>query len=42
MIGLVERVAAVLILVPRRYTYGALLAAAAMAGAMFSHATRIG
>lgn len=42
LIGLVELAAAVLILIPRRYIYGALLAAAAMLGALFSHATRIG
>jgi len=42
LIGLVELAAAALILIPRRYIYGALLAAAAMLGALFSHATRIG
>ncbi len=42
VIGLAELAAAVLILIPRRHLYGALLAAAAMLGALFSHATRIG
>jgi hypothetical protein len=41
-IGLVELMAAVLILIPRRHLYGALMAAAAMGGALFSHATKIG
>jgi uncharacterized membrane protein YphA (DoxX/SURF4 family) len=41
-IGLVELMAAVLILIPRRHLYGALLAAAAMGGALFSHTTKIG
>ena len=41
-IGLVELAAAVLILVPRRHVYGALLAAVSMVGALFSHAARIG
>ena len=42
LIGLVELSAAVLILVPRRYTFGALIAAATMGGALFTHATKIG
>lgn len=42
LIGLVELAAALLILVPRRHTLGALLAAATMGGALFSHATKIG
>ncbi len=42
LIGLVELSAAALILIPRRHTLGALLAAAAMGGALFSHATKIG
>ncbi len=42
LIGLVELTAAVLILIPRRHTLGALLAATAMGGALFSHATKIG
>jgi len=41
-IGLAELAAAVLILIPRRHTLGALLAALTMAGALFSHATKIG
>ena len=42
VIGVVELAAAVLILIPRRHLHGALLAAATMVGALFSHATRIG
>jgi len=42
LIGLFELTAAALILIPRRHMYGALLAAATMGGALFSHATRIG
>ena len=42
LIGLVELAAAVLILIPRRHTLGAMLAALAMVGALFSHATKIG
>jgi len=42
LIGLVELSAAVLILIPRRHTIGALLAAATMGGALFTHATKIG
>jgi hypothetical protein len=42
LIGLVELTAATLILVPRRQMLGALLAAATMVGALFTHATKIG
>jgi len=42
LIGLVELSAAALILIPRRYTFGALLAAATMGGALLTHATKIG
>ncbi len=42
LIGLVELTAAALILIPRRHTLGALLAATSMGGALFSHATKIG
>jgi len=42
LIGLVELVAATLILIPRRHMLGALLAAATMGGALFTHATKIG
>ena len=42
LIGLVELSAATLILIPRRYMIGALLAAATMGGALFIHATKIG
>jgi len=42
LIGLVELSAAALILIPRRYTLGALLAAATMGGALVTHATKIG
>ena len=42
VIGLVELVAAVMILIPRKHIYGALLAAGAMLGALFSHATKLG
>ena len=42
VIGLVELASAVLILIPRRHVHGALLAAVAMLGALFSHATKIG
>jgi uncharacterized membrane protein YphA (DoxX/SURF4 family) len=42
VIGLIELVAAIMILIPRKHIYGALLAAGAMLGALFSHATRIG
>jgi hypothetical protein len=42
LIGLVELSAAALILIPRRHTLGALLAAATMGGALFTHATKIG
>ncbi len=42
LIGLVELSAAALILIPRRYTLGALLASATMVGALFTHATKIG
>jgi uncharacterized membrane protein YphA (DoxX/SURF4 family) len=42
LIGLVELSAAALILIPRRHTIGAGLAAVAMGGALFSHATKIG
>ena len=41
-IGLVELAAATLILIPRRHMLGALLAAATMGGALFTHATKIG
>jgi len=42
LIGLVELTAAALILIPRRHLLGGLLAAATMAGALFTHATKIG
>jgi hypothetical protein len=42
MIGLVELAAVTLILVPRTRVIGALLAAATMGGALFTHATTIG
>jgi len=42
LIGLVELAATALILVPRTHRFGALLAAATMGGALFTHATRIG
>ena len=42
LIGLVELTAAVLILIPRRHLLGGLLAAGTMAGALFTHATKIG
>ena len=42
LIGLVELSAAALILIPQRHTLGALLAAATMGGALFTHATKIG
>jgi uncharacterized membrane protein YphA (DoxX/SURF4 family) len=42
VIGLVELVAAFMILIPRKHIYGALLAAGAMLGALFSHATELG
>ncbi len=42
LIGLVEMSAAALIMIPRRHTLGALLAATSMGGALFSHATKIG
>jgi hypothetical protein len=41
-IGLVELAAVTLILVPRTHALGALLAAATMGGALFTHATKIG
>ena len=41
-IGLVELSAAALILIPRRHTLGALLAALTMGGALLGHATTIG
>jgi uncharacterized membrane protein YphA (DoxX/SURF4 family) len=41
-IGLVELTAATLILVPRLQLIGGLLAAGTMAGALFTHATKIG
>ncbi len=41
-IGLIELSAAVLILIPGKHALGALLAAATMGGALFSHATKIG
>ena len=42
LIGLVELTAAALILIPRRHLLGGLLAAGTMAGALFTHATKIG
>lgn len=42
LIGLVELTAAVLTLLPRRHLLGGLLAAGTMAGALFTHATKIG
>lgn len=42
LIGVVELTAVVLILVPRLHLLGALLAAATMGGALFTHATTIG
>ncbi len=42
LIGLFELSAAALILIPRRHILGASLAALTMAGALFTHATRIG
>lgn len=42
LIGILELVAAVLILIPRKHFWGALLAALTMGGALFSHATKIG
>lgn len=42
MIGLVELSAAALILIPRRHVAGAALAVLTMAGALFTHATKIG
>lgn len=42
LIGLIELAAATLILIPRRHMLGALLAAATMGGALFTHATKIG
>jgi uncharacterized membrane protein YphA (DoxX/SURF4 family) len=42
VIGLVEISAAALILIPRRHALGALLAVLTMAGALFTHATKIG
>jgi uncharacterized membrane protein YphA (DoxX/SURF4 family) len=41
-IGIAELVAIVLLLVPRAAVFGAALAAALMAGALFAHATRLG
>ena len=40
--GVVELIAVVLLLVPRTITLGALLALAMMAGAIFSHLTKLG
>lgn len=42
LIGLVELTAAALILIPKRHALGALVAAFAMGGALFSHATKLG
>jgi uncharacterized membrane protein YphA (DoxX/SURF4 family) len=42
IIGLVELAAAVLILIPRKHLYGAMLSAVAMVGALFSHTTKLG
>jgi uncharacterized membrane protein YphA (DoxX/SURF4 family) len=42
LIGLVELTAATMILIPRLHLVGALLAAATMGGALFTHATKIG
>jgi len=42
VIGVFELAAAVLILIPGRHIWGALLAASTMVGALLSHATKIG
>lgn len=41
-IGSLELIASVLVLIPRTTSYGALLAVAIMAGAMFSHLAKLG
>ncbi|MBB3054315.1 DoxX family protein [Mucilaginibacter gotjawali] len=41
-IGSLELIASILVLIPRTTSYGALLAAGIMAGALFSHLTKLG
>ncbi len=41
-IGSLELIASILVLIPRTTSYGALLAVGIMAGALFSHLTKLG